>query len=322
MIWSFFVRHEPVSEADIQAWVDDRLPTARRPAVEAHFAFHPEDAVRARTYREQREMLAELGNRLVFADAEDFRPELLEALASRIDRGRRVRRTAMAAAVAGILLVGGATAWYGVPGHDPAPPITQAAVPDLLFDPASFANLEEVAAEEDSIDWLGKHLVGRSLRRPDLETLGLRFVRGTVLRNLRTPAIRLVYEDELGEKLYIFVGVVRGEEEKVFGIVPEGYVSLQWRNGPVVFALIAPTDSPQLVSAMQLVSDSVEIEQQAQPVEAAAAVAPAEKVAPAEGVEKVVAPAPGGEAAPLPAATDSAPAVVPSGSGTSATKPL
>ncbi len=321
MIRSFFNRNKPVSEADIQAWVDDRLPAARRPAVEAHFAFHPEDAVRARTYREQRDLLAELADRLAFGDAEDFRPELIEALVARLDRGRRVRRMAMAAAMAGILAVGGATAWYGVPDRASTPPITQAAVPDLLFDPASFANLEEVAAEEDSIDWLGKHLVGRSLRRPDLETLGLKFVRGSVLRNLRTPAIRLVYEDELGNKLYIFVGVVRGKEEKAFGIVPEGYVSLQWRNGPVVFALIAPSDSPQLVYAMELVSDSVKVEQ-AQPVEAAAAVAPAEETPAAEQVEKVVAPSPGGEPAPVPAATDSAPAVVPPGGEQSATKPL
>ena len=320
MNWSLFTRNKPVGEADLQAWADDRLPPARRRAVEAHFAFHPEDAVRAQTYREQRRLLAELADALPLEDTRAFRPELLEALAARLDRGRRVRRMAMAAAVAGLLAAGGATTWYGLPGGSAAPPITQAAVPDLLFDPSNFANLEEAAEEEDSIDWLGKHLVGRSLRRPDLATLGLRFVRGSVLRNLQTPAIRLVYEDERGSKLYIFVGVVRGEEEPAFGVVPEGYVSLQWRSGPVVFALIAPSDSPQLVYAMELVSASVG-DEQSQPMEAAA-VPPAEDEPAAEAVEKVAVPGTGGEPAPMPAATDSPPAVVPPSEGASATKPL
>ncbi len=315
-----FTRDRPVEEADLQAWVDDRLTPARRRAVEAHLAFHPEDAVRAQTYREQRRLLAELAEGLPFEDARDFRPELLEALAARLDRGRRVRRTAMAATVAGLLAVGGATSWYGMATRTADPPITQAAVPDLLFDPSNFTNIEEVAAEEDSIDWLGKHLVGRSLRRPDLATLGLRFVRGSVLRNLQTPAIRLVYEDERGSKLYIFVGVVRGEEEPAFGIVPEGYVSLQWRSGPVVFALIAPSDSPQLVYAMELVSASVG-DEQSQPMEAAA-VAPSEETPAAEPLEKVAVPPADGEPAPMPAATDSPPTVVPQGGEESPTKPL
>ncbi len=320
MIWSLFHRNKPVGEADLQAWADGRLPPARRHMLDAHFAFHPEDAVRARTYREQRELLGRLADSLVFEDAEDFRPELLEALAARLERGRRVRRAAMAAAVAGILAVSGATAWYGIPDRSGAPPITQAAVPDLLFDPSSFATTEEVAAEEDSIGWLGKHLAGRSLRRPDLETLGLKFVRGSVLRNLQTPAIRLIYEDERGSKLYIFVGVVRGEEEQAFGIVPEGYISLQWRNGPVVFALIAPSDSPQLVYAMQLVSDSVEKEEGGQSLEAAAA-APSEKAPQASAAEKVATP-PVGDPGTVPAASESEPAVVPAGGEQSATKPL
>ena len=43
----------PVTEAELQAWVDGRLPPARRAAVDGYLALHPADAARLHAYREQ-----------------------------------------------------------------------------------------------------------------------------------------------------------------------------------------------------------------------------------------------------------------------------
>ncbi|MQA42831.1 anti-sigma factor family protein, partial [Rugamonas aquatica] len=43
----------PVTEAELQAWVDGRLPPARRDAVDAHLAQHPADMARLQAYRSQ-----------------------------------------------------------------------------------------------------------------------------------------------------------------------------------------------------------------------------------------------------------------------------
>ncbi|MQA23842.1 anti-sigma factor family protein, partial [Rugamonas rivuli] len=43
----------PVTEAELQAWVDGRLPPERRGAVDAHLAQHPADMDRLQAYRSQ-----------------------------------------------------------------------------------------------------------------------------------------------------------------------------------------------------------------------------------------------------------------------------
>ncbi len=322
MNWFLFRSGKPIDEADLQAWADDRLPSVREEAMRTHLALHPEDAARAESYRRQRDLLRALREDLAIGKEEAFRPELLEAVAQRLGRSERIRRAAMAAAVAMLMITGGSVGWLYTYAPERSLPITQMASHDLLFDPSSFARAERVAAEdEDSVGWLDRHLTGRSLRRPDLEKLGLRFVRGRVLRHLRTPAIRLVYEDERGSKIFIYLGVLKGDEDQALGIVPEGYVSLQWRNGPVVFALIGPSDSPQLVDAMQLISNSV-AENKPAAMEAKAQEPPAGAApAAAAGGEVIKPPSTADDAGTVPAATETPSETAPPDPA-SVTKPL
>jgi len=50
--------HDPVTEADLHAWLDGELPDERRAAVERHLADHPDEARRFERYRAQRALLA------------------------------------------------------------------------------------------------------------------------------------------------------------------------------------------------------------------------------------------------------------------------
>ena len=89
-----------------------------------------------------------------------------------------------------------------------------------------------------------------SIRRPDLASHGLRFVGGDALQGGDTPAIRLVYEDKDAPRVFLFVGAVGSEADVALTLVPEGHVSLNWRRGPLVFALIGPKESEQLLEVM------------------------------------------------------------------------
>ncbi|WP_444848710.1 anti-sigma factor family protein, partial [Duganella caerulea] len=44
--------NSPVTEAELQAWVDGRLAPERRGAVDAHLLLHPADAARLQAYRD------------------------------------------------------------------------------------------------------------------------------------------------------------------------------------------------------------------------------------------------------------------------------
>lgn len=95
---------DPATEADLQAYVEDQLPVARRIEVEAHLCKHPEDAMRVMAdLRIRDELRLALGG-----ERADARADVLSA-ARRLDRGlvrrgffRRFRRIAVTAALIGV----------------------------------------------------------------------------------------------------------------------------------------------------------------------------------------------------------------------------
>ncbi|GBD43194.1 hypothetical protein HRbin40_00662 [bacterium HR40] len=242
-----------VGENELQAYVDGRLSERRRRRVEAHLAQHPEDAARLADYGRQLDLLRGLREQPA-----DFRHtflcyELVRAFDRQLRQRRRRQRLVAAAAV---LLLGSvataATFLARLPGDLP-PGHRSEEERAWLFHPSLMSELPS-AGEAETVGWLRARLGHRVLKRPDLEALGLRYVSGVVLHDSEPPVVRFAYEDELGKRLFVYVAVLVGHAEGAFGVVPEGYVSLQFRRGPVVFALVAPSDSPQLTAAMEMVS--------------------------------------------------------------------
>lgn len=246
----------PVDENDLQAFVDGALSGRRRRRVEEHLVRHPEDAARLDQYGQHVEIL-----RALRAEPAEFPEgavcsELVRAFDERLARRRRLRRSVAAAVVLLCALSAGVTSTLLLGSRDAATPLVAARdEPAWLFHSSLMEEVRPVRAERsDGLAWLDERLGRPVLRRPQLEALGLRFVSGTVLHATEPPVVRLIYEDELGKRLFIYVAVLVTDTDGAFGVVPEGYVSLQWRRGPVVFALIAPSDSPQLTATMEVVS--------------------------------------------------------------------
>jgi hypothetical protein len=102
---------------------------------------------------------------------------------------------------------------------------------------------------------LDEQLAAYSIRRPDLAAHGLKFVGGDALKGGDSPAIRLVYADDADRRVFLFIGMVGSSADVALTVVPEGHVSLNWRRGPLVFALIGPKDSEQLLNVMAATSE-------------------------------------------------------------------
>lgn len=250
-----------VDEGELHALVDGRLPGERRAAVLAHLLIDGGDRERVEAWRRQLAGLARIRAGLG-RYAEGFAPELQKALADQVLRVRR-RRLALrgvAGLVAASLLVlagfGAVEAWRA------RPEITTAvvyepefAVPEFPFG-GSLAHTATVKPEGDrerSLAWLASHLRDQPLELPDLRELGLVPAGGQVLDRGSAPAVRLAWTDAQGRMVDLYVGVVSSDAEQAFTMVGESLVSLHWRRGRLVFALVGPAESPELLQVVQAV---------------------------------------------------------------------
>ncbi|HJU99520.1 MAG TPA: anti-sigma factor [Burkholderiaceae bacterium] len=116
----------PVVEAELQAWVDGCLPAARRAAVDAYLALHPDEAARLRAYRQQNAALRARYNPVLdeaVPAALAARPHgrLWHAARGMLAANGPWRHAAMLA----LTLAGGAAGWWlhdVAPGAMPAAP--------------------------------------------------------------------------------------------------------------------------------------------------------------------------------------------------------
>jgi anti-sigma factor RsiW len=246
----------PVGEHDLHAFVDGELDGRRYRRVVAYLATDPFAAERVNEFLRQQGELSTLR-----AQIED-RPycpdprteELIQELAGAVRHRRRVRLSFAGSGLAAAGLFASWLAW----GPDPSqmaerlawPRLALNAGPQVLFGRDPFGNMQLAGA--DGFDaGVDQQLAAYSLRRPDLASYGLHFVGGDALQGGETPAIRLAYEDKDGRRVFLFVGAVGSDADVALTLVPEGHISLNWRRGSLVFALIGPKDSQQLLDAMQ-----------------------------------------------------------------------
>ena len=250
----------PVAEQDLHAFVDGELDGEGYRAVIAHLAASPDATERVSSLLHQQGKLAALREQL--SDLEplpDERTEVLvQSLAGALRHQRRVRRHLVSSGLTLTLVVGLWSLWGPSPRmmvaeHLPWPSSLSSDSPQVLFgrDPYSVAQPAVVDSGESTFAWLDQQLVANAMQRPDFSAYGLRFVGGNALQSGDTSAVRLIYEDEAGAQVFLFVGSVGGSGDVALTLVPEGHISLSWRHGSLIFALIGPKESEQLLAAMR-----------------------------------------------------------------------
>jgi anti-sigma factor RsiW len=270
-----------VTNDDLLYFVDGALDDDGRVRVLTHLATRPAAVERVEAYLHQNARLRALGEHLPLPDSAAFSAPLQAALVARLSRARQRRRWpswAAAAAVAALAASGviGLEPWQSpTPRTNETPTASTQAF--FLFDKPELAVLTPAvvpatsSVDSAAFEWLAGQVSDFSVTAPDFGPIGLELVGGETLERQGTPAIRLVYQDEAANPVVLYVGVGKPDVDHAFWLVREGYVSLQWRRGPMVFAIVAPTESPQLSHAVDIVGAAVAhlpVPDRAEPTEA------------------------------------------------------
>lgn len=192
----------PISEDELHAYADGRLDAARREAVEAWLAAHPERRAELARWREKTALLHQ-----------GFDAILDEPIPARFTAltppPRRWFDARIAAALGGLMV--GALAGYGLRGASPIPatPLAglprQAAVAHAVYVP-EVRHPVEVGADQEAhlVAWLSKRL-GSELKPPSLEDAGYRLVGGRLLPGDRQGVAQFMYENAARRRLTLYL---------------------------------------------------------------------------------------------------------------------
>lgn len=215
----------PVTEAELHAFVDGRLPAEREAEIAAYLSARPDDAQRVEAYRAQKRELHAL-----------FDPVLDEQPPQRLLKSARPRAVSptpwylqrLAAGLA-IAVISGATGWGlrgvgpGTAGDDaarmaavqPAPGgltlvsaggfAQRAAVAHAVYSPDVRRPVEVDAAHEDQlVAWLSKRM-GAPMKPPHLQAQGYTLEGGRLLPGGQGPVAQFMYRNQQGSKLTLYV---------------------------------------------------------------------------------------------------------------------
>lgn len=235
----------PVSEVELQAYVDGCLPAARALEVAQHLARHEEDAQRVTAYRRQIEALQAAFDPLLTAPIpQGMQPEMRR-------RWLPLQRYAMAAA---LMALSGLAGWqlHAYVAAERAQNVflaRVAAVAHAVYSPEVRHPVEVGADQEEHlVRWLSKRL-GTGLKIPHLAAQGYALVGGRLLPGERGPAAQFMYQDIKGQRLTLYVRVSKdAREQTAFRFAQENNVGVfYWLDGRLGYALSGETDRAELL---------------------------------------------------------------------------
>ncbi|MFS8974408.1 anti-sigma factor family protein [Cupriavidus necator] len=272
-----------IHEADLHAYADGQLSGARRAAVEAYLAQHPEAAAQVAAWRRQADALHGA------LDPVLNEPVPLAALPAGLHGDGRRREAvrphwlprprwpmALAATCASVMLVavGGALGWMA---HARMGGTTVAMAPGERFAREALAthvvyapemrHPVEVAANDEAhlIAWLSKRL-GMSLQVPDLRPQGFHLIGGRLGVAEGGPSAILMYESDDGTRLSLQLRrMAQGTPDTGFRVehmprerrartAPSGEpMAFYWIDRDMGFALAAPLERARLLTLAQAV---------------------------------------------------------------------
>ena len=252
----------PITEGDLQAYADGRLPEARRAAVEAWLATRPEEAERIASYRRLAHEVRAAYDSMI---AEPVPERLARAAAPRMPPRR------IAAAVGWVVLgvaIGAPAAWHLRPER----PIAQS-VPDTtrIARRAALAHATyspevrhpvEVGADDEQhlVTWLSKRL-GVKVRAPKLDEAGMGLVGGRLLPGENGPVAQFMYQTQNGRRLTLYVRTEAARNrETAFRYERENNVGVfYWIDREVGYALAsADLSKDELLKLANLVYKQLE----------------------------------------------------------------
>lgn len=263
----------PVTEADLHAYVDGRLPPARRAEVEAYLASRPEEAARVQAYATQNHALHGLFDAVL---DEPVPPRLTPPRPrSRWHGGWQWQSLAAGLAIA---LVGASAGWglrgaadqdrrlaqadarFAYPQQTALGLAHQAAVAHVVYSP-EVRRPVEVGADQEAqlVAWLSRRL-GSKIHPPRLGKLGYELIGGRLLPGASGPVAQFMYHDSAGQRLTLYVSTEQAHNKDTgFRFAKEGPVNVfYWIDGKFGYALSAGIDKGELARVATAVYEQLE----------------------------------------------------------------
>jgi len=231
----------PISEDDLQAYVDDALDEYRRGEVVFYLRRHLDTDLRVDAYRAQRDTL-----RAALAPiAEEPLPAEMD-LARMVEAHRRASLAPWRRRVAALLIfcTGGLAGWALHALGDPMPAGIAALAREAgenydVFAPDRVQPVELGTAQRSTlVEWASKRF-SRPVMVPDLAARGFRFVGGRVVATGHGPAVLFMYEDGGGVRLVMLARPMRRDadaplEQHTHGSV----VGFAWADAGMGYSLV------------------------------------------------------------------------------------
>ena len=238
-----------VSEEDLHAFVDDRLDPARRSQVLQALEADP---VLARRVADWREQATELRRALRPNDLLERDLILARLAGRRANGGQRPAQWAIAASVVAAVLLGGAGGWLA---RGPTRPTeiarlgVEAASAFQVFGNDPVQTFDVSASDRAELISRLAQKLGRHVTLPDLSAQGYSLIGGRVLSAMYGPAAILVYRNEAGDRVTLYVQPMRigapAGMQKLPVQTVDGYA---WISHQVGYTVMSDGDRAQLRS--------------------------------------------------------------------------
>jgi anti-sigma factor RsiW len=235
-----------VTEAELLALADNRLPADRRAAVAAFLAANAERAADVALWQRQNEAIATL-----------FDHTARQSVPERLDPhrlwSRRPRRAALAAAAVVLLALGAGAGWLGraalsEPSED-AVLIAAAVNAHTMYTAENRHAVEVAAAEQDHlVTWLSRR-IDRPISAPDLTTDGFNLVGGRLLPAgaSAVPAAQLMYENAEGHRVTVFVTASPPATARAYEFTTVAKLgAVYWSNPDITCTVVGDLPEEQL----------------------------------------------------------------------------
>lgn len=238
----------PITEDDIQGYVDGALDSARREDVSDYLANHPDTALKVQRMIEQRQALRDRFAPIV---DEPIPPEL--SLRHLLDQQKKPRRHAWRSiAAAALFVAGGLSGWVmrdlSVPEGTGITALTQEAFYTYTTFGTDMGRPVEMRASEsaDLVRWVSRRLQ-RPVEVPDLAGSGYRFIGGRVVATANGPAGMFMYEDASGGRIAM---VLRPMKVEVSAPMMERSIdavgTVSWVDAGIGYSLVGNEPSTRL----------------------------------------------------------------------------
>jgi anti-sigma factor RsiW len=250
-------RDQPVTEDELNAYVDGELPASRRAAVEAWLATHADDAEKVAAWRKQADLIrARYG-----ALADEVPPRRFDMI--RLTRRRHGAIAAAAAAVIAAFLIGGAGGWMAR-GAAATRPTDLALFTSDALDAYRLYTVEvrhpvEVPGDQRPhlTEWLSKR-VGSPLRPPELDKVGLKLVGGRLLPGPTGATAFFMYEGPSGERFTLYCGRTADQETALRYTIGRENAAYYWVDRNVAYVLSGPAEQDRLRDIAQTAYDQID----------------------------------------------------------------